>query len=76
MNGRMYGNLEGLEICKLKTAAWHVLSDGDVNGLHVFSVSGGDNLLIEGVNVDAHVSVSGMAYTGIMEATNVGMYLY
>ena len=71
INGRSYGNLEGLSTCKFDTVSWHVLSFGDTEDLHGVKFNG-NNLLINGVYTDSHVSISGLTFTGIMHAQNEG----
>ena len=67
----MYGNLAGLDLCNHQHVVWHVLSFGQTDGLHGVTFNG-NNVLIEGINRDSHVSISGLAFTAFMTVDNIG----
>ena len=71
INGRSYGNLEGLDICYGDVVAWHFLSSGGNEGLHG-AVLSGHNLLIQGINRPSHLLVPEYSYYGLMKADFVG----
>ena len=73
INGRAYGNLDGLEMCKGDKVVWHLLGLGGNEALHV-PVFNGNNLRIYGINRDSHVLIPEMTWTGMMVADNVGKY--
>ena len=75
INGRSYGNLEGLDVCQNDDVMWHVLSFGRGDIPHGVTFNG-NNVLIDGINRDSHMSVSGLAFTAIMHPDNVGMVIY
>ena len=58
-------------MCKGESVAWHVLSSGGNEGLHG-AVFNGNNLLINGINRDSHLTVPEVSFYGLMIADNVG----
>ena len=74
INGRSYGNLEGLNVCKGEQVVWHVMSFGQTDGLHSVTFNG-NNVMIGGVYRDSHVTIPGVSFTAMMHADNVGKYI-
>lgn len=52
---------------------WHVISFGQTEGNHVVTFNG-NNVIIDGVNRDSHVIISGVGFSAVMKPDNVGMY--
>ncbi|KAH3853725.1 hypothetical protein DPMN_096257 [Dreissena polymorpha] len=71
VNGRSYGNLEGLNMCRNDVAVWHIMSFGQTEGNHAVTFNG-NNVNIDGINRDSHVIISGQALSLEMKPTNVG----
>ncbi|KAL4239418.1 hephaestin-like 1 [Mactra antiquata] len=71
INGRAYGNLDGLNVCKDEKVVWHILSFGQTEGNHGITFNG-NNVVIDGINRDSHVIISGMAFSALMRPDNVG----
>ncbi|WAQ95422.1 HEPHL-like protein [Mya arenaria] len=71
VNGRAYGNLEGLDVCRDENVAWHVLSFGQGEGNHVVTFNG-NNVVIDGMFRDSHVIISGQTFSALMKPDNVG----
>lgn len=73
INGYMYGNLQGLTMCKGDKVSWHLSglgSEGDIHGLYFH----GNRFLYRGtrrdtINVFPHVS-----HTVIMEPDSMGAH--
>ncbi|XP_045213557.2 ferroxidase HEPHL1-like [Mercenaria mercenaria] len=73
INGRAYGNLEGLDVCKDEKVVWHIISFGQTEGNHGVTFNG-NNVLIDGVYRDSHVIISGVGLSAIMKPSNVGIW--
>ncbi|XP_023699633.1 ceruloplasmin [Paramormyrops kingsleyae] len=73
INGYMYGNLQGLKMCKGETVSWHISglgSEVDIHGIHF----DGNRVMYRGtrrdvVNVFPHIS-----HTVIMNADSIGTF--
>lgn len=71
INGRSYGNLEGLTMCTNERVVWYQCSFGLTEGNHVVTFNG-NNVLIDGVYKDSQVIISGMTVTAVMQPNNIG----
>lgn len=71
INGRAYGNLEGLDVCMNEKVVWHILSFGQTEGNHGVTFNG-NNVVIDDVNRDSHVIISGVGYSAVMTPNNAG----
>ena len=74
INGRGYGNLQGLDMCKGERVMWHLLGLGANEALHV-PVINGNNLRIDNINRDSHILVPEMSVSGEMMADNAGKFV-
>lgn len=73
INGRSYGNLANLAVCKGTRVAWHVLSFGQTEGLHGVTFNG-NNVKISGTNRDSHISISALSFSALMDVENIGKW--
>ncbi|XP_069140147.1 hephaestin-like protein [Argopecten irradians] len=71
INGRMYGNLEGLDMCIRDDVTWHVASLGDFVSMHG-SYFHGNTMKIDGSNRASKVVIPGSSFTGEMIPDNAG----
>ncbi|KAK7109489.1 hypothetical protein V1264_013522 [Littorina saxatilis] len=71
INGRMFGNLEGLSVCRGDDVAWHIFGVGGEFDLHGVNFQG-QTLEITGNTVNAKVVVPGTAMTLTSSPDTVG----
>ncbi|XP_052266278.1 ferroxidase HEPHL1-like isoform X1 [Dreissena polymorpha] len=71
VNGRSYGNIEGLHMCRDENVVWHMLSFGQTEGNHAVTFNG-NNVNIDGINRDSHVIISGQGFSAVMKPINAG----
>ncbi|KAK7494206.1 hypothetical protein BaRGS_00014488 [Batillaria attramentaria] len=71
INGRMFGNLEGLSFCRGDDVAWHVFGVGGQFDLHGVNFQG-QTLEVMGNNVNAKVIIPGTALTMTSTPDSVG----
>ncbi|KAF7243180.1 Ceruloplasmin, partial [Varanus komodoensis] len=73
INGYMYGNLKGLEMCRGDIVSWHVIglgSEVDIHGIH-FS---GNTFLTKGTRKDTANVFPHTSVTAIMEPKSEGIF--
>ncbi|XP_067134536.1 hephaestin-like protein [Centruroides vittatus] len=71
INGRVFGNLEGLQMCKGDLVSWHIVGFGKTIDLHV-AYFHGHTFSINGMFRDAIAVVPSAHQTVIMKAENPG----
>ncbi|XP_033756941.1 hephaestin-like protein [Pecten maximus] len=71
INGRMYGNLQGLDMCIGDDVTWHVASVGDFVSMHG-TYFHGNTMKIDGSNRASKVVIPGSSFTGEMVPDNAG----
>ncbi|XP_060068239.1 hephaestin-like protein [Ylistrum balloti] len=71
INGRMYGNLKGLDMCVGDDVTWHVASVGDFVSMHG-TYFHGNTMKIDGSNRASKVVIPGSSFTGEMTPDNAG----
>ncbi|XP_054712431.1 LOW QUALITY PROTEIN: ferroxidase HEPHL1-like [Uloborus diversus] len=74
INGRMYGNLEGLQMCKGDRVIWNILCVGRSIDLHT-AYFHGNNFLHRGIYRDTVTVVPSMLYSVTMKAENEGDWI-
>ncbi|KAG8580850.1 hypothetical protein GDO81_007442 [Engystomops pustulosus] len=73
LNGYMYGNLPGLEMCKGDTVRWHMIGLGgeiDMHGIHFT----GNTFYMKGTTRDVATLFPHISYTVAMTPDNVGVF--
>ncbi|XP_062868994.1 ceruloplasmin isoform X2 [Trichomycterus rosablanca] len=73
LNGYMYGNLQGLNMCKGDKVAWHLSglgSEGDIHGLYFH----GNRFLYRGTRKDTISVFPHISHTVIMEPDSMGQF--
>ncbi|KAL5022876.1 hypothetical protein ScPMuIL_002031 [Solemya velum] len=75
INGRMYGNLEGLDMCVGETISWHIFGMGHTLDLYGFQFKGND-FRFKGSNRDSYVVIPGQSMTAIMRPDNPGRWSF
>ncbi|KAK3609799.1 hypothetical protein CHS0354_029837 [Potamilus streckersoni] len=73
INGRAYGNLEGLKVCAGDLVEWHVISFGESEGLHGVTFLG-NNVMISKLHRDNQLVMSGLSFTALMHVQNLGRW--
>lgn len=73
INGRMYGNLEGLLMCKGDNVVWNILGVGRSIDLHT-AYFHGNNFLHRGMYRDTVTVVPSILYSVTMKAENEGKF--
>ena len=71
INGRMFGNLEGLSVCRGDNVAWHLFGVGGEFDMHGVNFQG-QTLEVTGNHVNAKVVVPGTAMTLISSPDTEG----
>ncbi|OWF41460.1 Hephaestin [Mizuhopecten yessoensis] len=71
INGRMYGNLQGMDMCVGDDVTWHVASVGDFVSMHG-TYFRGNTMKIDGSNRASRIVIPGSSYTGEMTPDNPG----
>lgn len=71
INGLVFGNLDGLDMCLGEDVIWHINGYNGVHGTHFH----GNTLQIFQIQKDSQVAIPGSSYTGIMKPDNPGVCL-
>lgn len=75
INGYMYGNLQGLTMCKGDKVSWHLSglgSEGDIHGLYFL----GNRFLYRGTRRDTISLFPHISHTVIMEPDSMGAHSF
>lgn len=74
INGRMFGNLEGLEMCQGDEVAWHIIGFGGWFDMHGVNFDG-QTLDYLGTKVEGKEIIPGSAVTLLSTPDKVGQWL-
>ncbi|KAL3865206.1 hypothetical protein ACJMK2_006822 [Sinanodonta woodiana] len=73
VNGRVFGNLQGLDMCQGDRVSWHVFGLGGSHDLHGIAFEG-NSLRIDKQDLDTLVLAPGTSFTGYMYPDNPGTW--
>ncbi|XP_053407301.1 hephaestin-like isoform X2 [Mercenaria mercenaria] len=73
INGRIYGTLNGIDMCLGDRVSWHFLGVGSSKDLHGIALEG-NSMAVNGRTLDSKVIIPGLGFTGYMHPDNVGKW--
>lgn len=73
INGRIYGTLNGIEMCLGDRVTWHFVGLGDSKDLHGVVLSG-NAMVVNGRTLDSRIIIPALGFTAYMHPDNVGKW--
>lgn len=73
INGRIYGTLNGIDMCLGDRVSWHFIGLGASKDLHGVAING-NSMAVNGRTIDARIIIPGLGFTGYMHPDNVGKW--
>ncbi|KAH3706573.1 hypothetical protein DPMN_065961, partial [Dreissena polymorpha] len=70
INGRIYGTLNGIDMCLGDRVSWHFLGIGSSKDLHGVALEG-NAMAVNGRTLDSRIIIPGLGFTGYMHPDNV-----